>query len=475
MFRKYRGFSFCLAIFALLLPIFIDVGGESLSFAGEIALGIFLMAAVLWISEAVPIWSTSLLVIFLQVLLLSDQSLLLDAENLSGYQPKSYREFYSMLAHPIIILFLGGFYLAGAAVKYGLDKNLTKAMLSLFGRKPSWVLLGLLLSTGLLSAFMSNTATSAMMITVILPIMARLKADDPFRIGLALAIPCGANIGGVATPIGTPPNAVVLGALAKQGVQIGFAEWMLLAVPLVLLMLLVAWRALLILFPPRTPRIEVAFDEGWNTSPLAVGSYLIFGLTVLLWVTDSLHGISSTIIAFLPIAGMSLLGIITKSDLKNFSWDVLWLVAGGLSLGLTMNFEGGPAPWLIGLINWSLLPALLIILGMALAGYVLSNLISNTVAATILIPIAITMGATGAVDPGFNLNLACVVIGIMVSFSMLLPISTPPNAIAMSTGLIETRHLTRVGIFIGIIGYVLIGIFAVAVWPFLAPGLFQTP
>lgn len=475
MFRKYKAYSLVLATLGLFLPILLDIGGEALTFPGEIALGIFLMAAILWISEAVPIWSTSLLVIFLQVLLLSDQSLILSENNLSGFEQKSYREFYSMLAHPIIILFLGGFYLAGAAVKFGLDKNLTKAMLSLFGRKPSWVLLGLLLSTGILSAFMSNTATSAMMITVILPIMARLKPEDPFKIGLALAIPCGANIGGVATPIGTPPNAVVLGALAKQGVQIGFAEWMLLAVPLVLIMLFVAWRAILILFPPQAERIEVEFDEGWNTSPLALGSYVLFGLTVLLWVTDSLHGISSTIIAFLPIAGMSLLGIITKSDLKNFSWDVLWLVAGGLSLGLTMNFEGGPAPWLIGLINWSLLPPFLIILGMALTGYILSNLISNTVAATILIPIAITMGVTGAVDGGFNLNLACVVIGVMVSFSMLLPISTPPNAIVMSTGLIETRHLTRVGIFIGIIAYLLIAVFAVAIWPQLAPELFQTP
>lgn len=459
-----------LALVGFFAPILGSV--EGLSYAGEIALGIFLLAAILWISEAIPIWSTSLLVISLQVILLSNQSLLLTPENIGGFTQRSYADFYANLAHPIIILFLSGFYLANAAIKYGLDKNLTRYMLGLFGNKPSHILLGLMVSTAVLSAFMSNTATSAMMITVILPIIARLDPEDPFRYGIALAIPCGANIGGVATPIGSPPNAVVLGALAEQGITLGFAQWMLVGVPLVIIMIIITWRLLLFLFPPRAAEIEIEMKGGWNTSPAAIGAYLIFGLTVLLWITDVIHGVPATVVAFLPITLMSISGIIHKNDLKKFSWDVLWLVAGGLSLGMTMNFEGGPAPFLIGMINWDAMGPIAILLSLGLVGYIFSNLISNTVAASILIPIAITMGLSGAVGPDFNFAQAALFIGIMVSFSMLLPISTPPNAIAMSTGVLETRHLLRIGFYVGIAGYAVNALCAVFLWRLLLPSLF---
>ncbi len=456
-----------LAVLGLLIPILIDING--LTYAGEIALGIFFMAAILWISEAVPIWSTSLLVIFLQVLLLSNKSLLLNEGNLEGFAPPPYQTFYNSMASTIIILFLGGFYLAAAAVKYGLDKNLTRMMLKLFGTRSSNVVLGLLISTATLSAFMSNTATAAMMITVVLPIIANLKADDPLRIGVAMAIPCGANIGGIATPIGTPPNAVVLGALAEQGVTISFAQWMMIAVPIVVVVLFITWRALLIIFPPQSKQLDLSIESGWNTSPLAIATYIIFGLTVLLWVTDKIHGISSSIVAFLPIASMSLLGIITKGDLKTFSWDVLWLMAGGLSLGISMRY--GPAEWLIGLVDWTMFGPVIVVCLLGFIGYILSNLISNTVAATILVPIAITMGMSGAVGQTFNWILASIVVGMMVSFSMLLPISTPPNAIAMSTGMIETKHMTRIGVVVGVVGYLLSILFGLFVWKHFIPPL----
>lgn len=459
-----------LAIIAFILPIVGSV--EGLSHPGEIALGIFLLAAILWISEAIPIWSTSLLVIFLQVILLSDQSLLLSPENIGDFQPRSYADFYSNLAHPIIILFLSGFYLANAAIKYGLDKNLTRYLLGFFGQRPSRILLGIMISTAGLSAFMSNTATSAMMITVILPIIARLDPKDPFRIGLALAIPCGANIGGIATPIGSPPNAVVLGALAEQDIFLGFAQWMLVGVPLVALMIFITWKLILALFPPQTDSVTIEMSGGWNTSPLALLTYIIFGLTVLLWVTDVIHGVPATVVAFFPIALMSLSGIIHKNDLKKFSWDVLWLVAGGLSLGMTMNFAGGPAPFLISLIGWDGMGPIAILLALGLAGYVLSNLISNTVAASILIPIAITMGMSNLVGPDFNFAQASIFIGVIVSFSMLLPISTPPNAIAMSTGTLETAHLIRIGVFVGAIGFVMTSLAAIFLWPLILPFLF---
>lgn len=455
-----------LGIFSLIIPILIPIDG--LDFTGRIALGIFFIAAIFWISEPVPIWATSLLVIFCQVLLLSDKSPLWNfVEAPTNVMP--YTSFYSTMAHPIIILFLGGFFLAAGAVKYGLDKSLTRILLLGFGSKPSNVILGLMVSTGVLSAFMSNTATTAMMITVVVPIIAGLKGNDNLRISIVLAIPCAANIGGIATPIGSPPNAVALGALAKQGVVISFSTWMLLATPLAIIMIFLTWRALLKLFPSNTQNLAIDMDKGWNTSRPAIITYIIFGLTVFLWVTDVFHGIPSTVVAFLPVVGMSIFGIIEKADLKHFSWDVLWLMAGGISLGISMKM--GPASWLVSLVNWNLFSGTVIILLLGLTGYILSNLISNTVAATILIPICLSMGTEGAIEGGFHATLAAITVGIMVSFSMLLPISTPPNAIAMSTNLVETKDLKKIGLVVGSLGIVLTCLFGILYWTFLIPTL----
>jgi sodium-dependent dicarboxylate transporter 2/3/5 len=199
-------------VVGLIIPFFLNIDG--LSEAGHVALGIFFLAAAFWMLEPFPIYATSVLVIFLQIILLSKQGFLFQ-EDSAAYIPDAYTAFIGTLASPIIILFLGGFVLADAAVKYNLDRNLTRILLSPFGSKPGYILLGLMVVTALLSAFMSNTATTAMMMTVILPIMARLGKTDPLRIGLALSIPFAANIGGITTPIGTPPNAVVIGALSQ--------------------------------------------------------------------------------------------------------------------------------------------------------------------------------------------------------------------------------------------------------------------
>jgi sodium-dependent dicarboxylate transporter 2/3/5 len=195
-------------------------GFEGLSPAGHIALAVFCFAAIFWILEPIPIYVTSLSIIFLQVLLLSDQSFFLEyISQASGveYTVPKYQVFYGTLAHPILILFLGGFSLAKAAEKYGLDRNLTRILLKPFGSSPTRVALGVMVVTGVLSAFMSNTATTAMMMTVALPIVAKVPVSDPFRRLVALSIPVGANIGGIATPIGTPPNAVAIAAHSAGG------------------------------------------------------------------------------------------------------------------------------------------------------------------------------------------------------------------------------------------------------------------
>ncbi len=522
-----------LGLFGLILPFLIPLG--SLSFAGQIGLGIFLMAAIFWMFEPIPIYATSMLVIFLQIILLSSQGpMFMDAKlptgepvqlqentwqiptqalkdentvlvavepgvteavvveiverngqhvivrsdqlstdkaivtdtghRLVGYKPNSYTDYIGTLANPIIILFLGGFMLAEASVKYNLDKNLTRYLLSPFGSKPRFIILGLMLVTAALSAFMSNTATAAMMVTVILPIIAQLEPGDRFKFGLALSIPIAANIGGIATPIGTPPNAIVIAALTDYGKSISFTDWIIVAAPLVIVMLVFAWWLLLTFFPPSVDKFKLEMKGKLNLSAKAIGLYVIFGATVLLWVTENQHGIPSSMVAFLPVAALVTGRILGKNDIRNLPWDVLWLMAGGISLGIGMD-KTGLAVWMISGFEWGAMGYVTLILVFGLVAVAMSNFLSNTVTATLLMPLVISLHTSGVMGDSFNLLITGVVIAVACSLAMALPISTPPNAIAMSTGIIRTKDMAKVGVIIGTVGVMLILAYAVFYWP----------
>jgi sodium-dependent dicarboxylate transporter 2/3/5 len=434
-----------------------------LSAPGHITLGIFLMAAIFWMLEPVPIYATSLLVIFLQIMLLSREGVL-QAGGWADFEGVSFTVFTNTLAHPILLLFLGGFMLASGAVKYNLDKTLTRFVMKPFGTRPAAILCGLMLVTALLSAFMSNTATTAMMMTVILPVIALLQPEDRFRMAVALAIPTAANVGGIATPIGTPPNAIVIAALANDGVRVSFSDWMLLTTPLVMIVLLAAWLLLLWLFPASTRSIRLEFPNSLDRSPRACLLYVVFFLTIVLWMTEALHGMASNVVAFFPIAMLPLLGVLEKKDIRNLPWEVLWLVAGGISLGVSMQ-NSGLAAWVVALIDWQSLGGITLLLLFGLITFLMANFLSHTVTATLVTPIALGIGA-GLTEAGsFNPLLAGLVIAVASSLGMSLPISTPPNAIAMSTGLISTRDMAKVGIILGLGGLLLTFLFAQLVWP----------
>lgn len=452
-----------IGVIGFIIPFFLSIPG--LSEAGHVALSIFIIAAIFWMLEPVPIYATSMLVILLQVFFLSKQGVLFP-EATAEYAPNAYTDFIGTLANPIIILFLGGFVLADAAVKYDLDKNLTRILLKPFGSKPKFIILGLMVVTGLLSAFMSNTATTAMMMTVILPIIAKTDLDDPLRIGLALSIPFAANIGGIATPIGTPPNAVVIGALSTQGIDIAFTEWMGLATPLVLMVLGFSWLILLWMFKPKTNSIPMDLKGSFQKNKSAILVYLVFAATVVLWITESLHGVGSSIIALIPVAVLSLTGILDKDGIRQLPWEVLWLVAGGISLGISME-STGLAEWIITSIEWSALSTFVMIIAFSLVAIVMSNFLSNTVSATLLIPLAVSLATSGVAGEGFSLILISLVIGVSASMAMMLPISTPPNAIAMSTGTLETKHMTRAGFVIGLFGLLMVTLYALFYWPLI--------
>ena len=423
-------------------------------------IAIFVFTAMMWILEVIPTWTTSVVAIVSILLTTSNKGLgfLIAKENVGALT--NYKDIMAAFADPVIMLFLGGFVLAFAATKVGLDVQLAKVMLKPFGTNPKTVLLGILLVIGIFSMFMSNTATAAMMLTFLTPVLATLPKDGGGRISLALAIPIAANIGGMGTPIGTPPNAIALGALQEAGYNITFAGWMLRMVPYVILMLVIAWVLLMKLYPFKAKSIELKI-EGAPVKVTPFQKYVVwvtFALTIILWVGESLFKVNSNIVAMIPFAVFSATGIMKAKHLEHINWAVLWMVAGGFALGTALN-QTGLATTLINTIPFASWNALVVMLVGGFICYFLSNFISNSASANLVVPILIVVGKAMAGNPGFEAlgGVPAMIIGVAIaaSVAMCLPVSTPPNALAHSTGMITTKQMATVGVIMGVVGLTL--------------------
>ena len=353
-------------------------------------IAIFVFATLMWISEAIPSWATSLGIITLMCLTVSNHSLFFfkGEENEVFGKLLSSKEIMATFANPVIILFLGGFFLAIAATKSGLDVLLAKNLIRPFGRKSENVLLGFLLITGIFSMFVSNTATAAMMLTFLTPVFAALPANGKGRVALTMSIPIAANLGGMATPIGTPPNAIALQALNDP--------------------------------------------KGLNM------------------------GIDANTVALVPMGVFAATGVITAKDLQSINWSVIWMVAGGFALGLGIN-DSGLAKLAIDTIPFGSWSPIIVLIASGFICYLLSNFISNTAAAALLIPILVTICQGMGDRLGEIGGTSTVLIGIALAASsaMCLPISTPPNAIAYSTGLVKQNDMLKMGLIVGIISMII--------------------
>ena len=431
-------------------------GIEGLTVVQQRTIALFVFAAFMWILEVVPAWATSIITMVLLIFTVSNGqfAFLRTGENLGTLV--SYKDFMAQFASPTIMLFMGGFVLAIAATKVGLDVVLAKVLLAPFGKNPKTVLLGILLVVAVFSMFMSNTATAAMMLAFLAPVLKNLPADGKGRIGLALAIPIGANIGGIGTPIGTPPNVIALGYLKENlGIEIGFGEWCLRMVPFVIVMLLIAWFFLLLFFPFKAKEIklEINADRKKDFHFWVVAA--TFVITIVLWlIPEKITGLNSNEVALIPFAIFVATGVFSKNDFKEINWDVLWMVAGGLALG-TALMKTGLAKVLVDTIPFATMPALVVIIVSGIVGYAIANFLSHTSAANLLLPILATVAT--AVDLSAFGGSAALLIGLAISTSvaMILPISTPPNAIASSTGLVETKDMAKMGVIMGLVGLVL--------------------
>ena len=447
--------SFILTVIVWNLPsTFFGIDG--LTTVQQRVIAIFVMAVMLWLTEAIPAWATSVTIIFVLLFFVSNSSFkfMQGSEGQYGQLLDSVG-IMACFADPTIILFLGGFILAIAATKSGLDVWMAKAMIKPFGKKSENVLLGFMLITGIFSMFISNTATAAMMLTFLTPVFKALPANGKGRIALTMAIPIGANLGGMGTPIGTPPNAFaykVLNDPTGMNLDISFGHWMAVMVPLVIVLLIIAWFLLRKLFPfsQKTIELHIEGDVKHNWRSVVVGA--TFFVTIVLWIFGKQIGINANTVAMLPIAVFAFSGVISAKDLQQIDWGVIWMVAGGFALGLAMNGTGlaKVAVESIPFGSWS--PIVILIIS-GLVCYFLSNFISNTATAALLIPI-LSVVCSGMGD---KLNIIggdpTILVGIAVAASaaMSLPISPPPNAIAYSTGLINQKDMAKTGITVGVI------------------------
>ena len=423
-------------------------------------IAIFVFTAMMWILEVIPTWTTSVVAIVAILLTTSNKGLGFLMVKYNIGELTNYKSIMAAFADPVIMLFLGGFVLAFAATKVGLDVQLAKLMLKPFGTNPKTVLLGVLLVIGIFSMFMSNTATAAMMLTFLTPVLATLPKDGGGRISLALAIPIAANIGGMGTPIGTPPNAIALGALQEAGYEITFASWMLRMVPYVIVMLLIAWVLLMKLYPFKAKSIELKI-EGQEVKVTPFQKYVVwvtFALTIILWIGEQWFKVNSNIVAMIPFAVFSATGIMKAKHLEHINWAVLWMVAGGFALGTALN-QTGLATTLISTIPFASWNSIVVMLVGGFICYFLSNFISNSASANLVVPILIVVGKAMAGNPEFDAlgGVQAMIIGVAIcaSLAMCLPVSTPPNALAASTGMISTKQMATVGIIIGVVGFIL--------------------
>ncbi len=449
-------------------------GIDALTVTQQRVIALFAFAALMWIFEIIPNWTTSLLVIVIALLTVSDKGLGFLCDQKFG-QLVNFKTIMASFADPVVMLFMGGFVLAIMAEKYGLDVTMGRALLGIFGTKPKTVLLGFLIVISVFSMFMSNTATAAMMLAFLAPVLSTLPSDDRGKVGLALSIPIAANLGGIGTPIGTPPNATAVRFLAEANAEISFMDWMVHMIPYVIIMILVAWFLLQWFFPFKTQKLVLEIpaskkEKNWKSTVV----WITFIGTILLWMTESITKINSNIVALIPLGVLTACGIFTKEDIKEINWSVLWLVAGGFALGTCLQGTG-LAKVLITSIPFGSMSVVLVLIVAGLVCYFLSNFISNSATAALLIPILIVV-AEGMADPAAANNAEFLALGgsramivfiaCCASIAMLFPISTPPNAIAASTGLVETKDMAKVGIIVGVVGFVFGFLWLTKIFPF---------
>jgi sodium-dependent dicarboxylate transporter 2/3/5 len=458
-----------LAVLLALLPLPLEPRAHRLA-------AVLAGVVVFWITEAIPIPVTALLGPAVCVI--------------AAVAPA--KEVFAPFANPVIFLFIGSFVIAQAMVRHGLDRRIALAILSrrFIAGSPARVMVALGVVAVVLSMWMSNTATTAMLTPIAIGILGALGAGSReggpsprFAAGLLLLVAYACSVGGIGTPVGSPPNLIALGMIAEQtGIRISFLGWMKFAVPLVAMMLCALFGLIFLLHPPS--RLDTGalrahlVAERRSIGPLTAGGKLTafaFLAAVVLWVAPGVAGIcgakdaaiwlsdhlpesvvailAASLLFLVPLSWRERRFALTWREAARIDWGTILLFGGGLSLG-EMMFRTGLAETLgQGLVNLLALKSLWGLTAVAIGlGIVVSELTSNTASANMVIPVMIAMAAALGVNPLPPALGAC----LGSSYGFMLPISTPPNAIVYGTGLVPITRMLRAGVLFDLLGFVVI-------------------
>lgn len=465
---RIAGLSLGVAAFA---AVMVFPAPEGMSLGAWRVLGVAALMAIWWMTQAAPLPVTALIPLGLFPMIGVTDT----------------RSAAAPYADPVIFLFLGGFILGLGMQRSRLQQRLGLRAIGFMGATPARLIGGFMLSTAFLSMWVSNSATSIMMLPVALSVLALAEksggiaegSHENLSVSLLLGVAYGASIGGLATLIGTPPNALLAAYMAREhGVQIGFAQWMLLGVPLAALMLAGAWFILVRLHPvvanERWQAHDAVASELARLGPVSAAEIrvaLVFFLTAGAWMTRPLYGsylpalddsgiaiIAAIALFLLPSGRVEGGRLLAWEDLRDLPWDVLILFGGGLSLAAAIS-SSGLAAWLGAemqvLANW---PMLLLVAALTLAMIFLTELTSNTASAATFLPIGGALALGLGLDP---LTLA-VPLALAASCAFMLPVATPPNAIVFSSGRISITQMALAGLWLNIYGS--LAIVAASAW-----------
>ncbi len=436
---------------------------EALSQDGVNMLAIALVGAVFWITECIPIALTGLVIILLQALV--------------GIQPIG--QGLSYIATPVNSIVFAGFIMATALSKYDLDRRIGLNIVASMGERTDRLILGLMLATAFLSMWISNSAATAIMMPIALGIlkMANLPGGAS-NLGRAtmIGIAYAANIGGMGTPAGTPACSITIAFIDDLlGIEVSFLGWMIRAMPVVIVMIPIAWKLLLTLFPVELESIqggtEAVRSELREMGPTSGGQrkvMMLFILAVVLWTADSvlplLPGwlyIASVIIALMFVAPG--IGVVNwKEASEEMGWGIFILVGGGLALGSGLN-ESGVIKVIADSLSTLLAatsPYLVVTFFALVTAMSITFFSSLTATSTTFVPVSIGL----ALQLGMDATSLAIVAGLASCMAFLLPANTPPNAIVYSSNQFRTHEMTRGGLILTILGVIVLSLTANLLW-----------
>lgn len=437
---------------------------------------IAVLMAAWWITEAIPLAATALLPFVL----------------LPTLNVVSVDEVGEAYANPVIFLFLGGFLLASAVQRWGLHRRLALLTIAVVGTRPQRVVLGFMLASGGLSMWISNTATAMMMLPIALSVAARGKGNPGFPAALMLATAYGASIGGVATLIGTPPNAILAGMLADlYHLRVGFAQWMAFGLPLSAVMMVVSWWYLTRFHFRNAMAVSLGGDGAVARDLAALGPITVperrvaavFLLVAALWVgrgllpigtlarvSDAGIAIAAAMALFVLPAGRDGQRLLDGAATQELPWDVLILFGGGFALAGAFQ-DSGLSEWIgrqLGVIGSN--PLWVVVGVTAIVVLLLTELTSNTATAALLIPII--AGVADGAD--LSAPVLMVAVATAASYAFMLPVATPPNAVVFGSRCVDIADMVGAGLVLNLAGAIVITVMVSWwlpwVWPAAAGG-----